>query len=178
MDVDIYTVQSGRIDNKQNIFYLNNGDGTFQILESSMTLAGGSNEGTGDTVISADYDNDGFIDLLVLNGRGEPPFNNGPRELFHNLGNSNNWIEIDLIGTVSNRDGIEAIVYAITPDGKKQIREQNGGIHTKGQNDKRLHFGLGKNDTVNIVIQWPSGIRQSISNIHVNQVIQIEESSD
>jgi hypothetical protein len=176
MDVDIYTIQSQRIKNLMNVLYVNMGNGSFQVLPVSNHLAGGTNEGYADTVLKADYDVDGFLDLLVFNGQGNPPHSLGPRQLFRNLGNSNNWIEIDLQGTTSNRDGIESVLYAHTPDGKTQIRERNGGVHSKGQNDKRIHFGLGKNRTVDIEVHWPSGIVQNVHNLSANQVIEIVES--
>ena len=58
-------------------------------------------QGIGDKVSVADYDRDGFLDLLVTNGRYPNGFNTGPLQLFRNAGNQNNWIEIDLDGAIS-----------------------------------------------------------------------------
>ena len=69
----------------------------------------------------ADYDRDGYLDLFVTNGRGAYPFNEGPDQLFRNIGSGNNWLQIDLKGTISNRDGIGARLFATTPDGKTQL---------------------------------------------------------
>jgi hypothetical protein len=76
----------------------------------------------------ADYDLNGFLDLFVTNGLHQLPIHvGGPSQLFRNLGNGNHLIELTLVGRVSNRDGVGARVIAITPDGKRQLREQNGG---------------------------------------------------
>ena len=68
----------------------------------------------------------------------------GPKQLFHNLGNSNHWMEFDLVGTTSNRDGIGSKVY-VTAGGVTQYREQNGGYHRWSQNFMRVHVGLATN---------------------------------
>jgi len=125
-----------------------------------------------------DYDNDGFLDLFVTNGLDLKPFNNGPSQLFKNLGNDNHWIEIDLIGTVSNRDGIGTLVY-VTTDEIVQLREQNGGMHYRSQNFPRLHYGLGENNVIDkIVVYWPSGIISGFTNVQTNQILKIIEPSN
>jgi hypothetical protein len=57
----------------------------------------------------------------------------GGYQLYHNAGNANHWLEIDLEGTRSNRDGVGAVVY-INAGGVTQVRMQDGGIHNRGQN--------------------------------------------
>ena len=175
MDVDLYIVRSNSAVNRPNQLYENQGDGTF----IQAPLAGGAEadtQGRGMSVTMADYDSDGNLDLFVTNGRGVYPFNNGPDQLFRNLGSGNNWLQIDLEGTVSNRDGIGARLFATTPDGKKQLRENNGGIHWAQQDQKRIHFGLAQNEKVSeLEIHWPSGIVQKLNDIEVNQVLKIIE---
>ena len=65
----------------------------------------------------------------------------------------------------------------VTAGGKTQLREQNGGVHRYwGQNDQRLHFGLGPNrSAAQIVVDWPSGITQRLTNIDADRVITISE---
>ena len=177
MDLDVYVVNSFRVANAPNTLWENNGQGVF----TEVTNAGGA-EGTvlgaGDAVVTADYNRDGFLDLFIANGLYPPPFDHlGPIQLFKNQGNANHWLEIDLQGTLSNRDGIGARVFA-TAGGVPQLREQGGGMHRYSQNHTRIHFGLGQNTTIQLLeIHWPSGIIQTIENIPADQIIQIVEPS-
>lgn len=108
--------------------------------------------------------------LIIVGGGG-----GGPHQLFKNLGNDNNWIEIDLEGTTSNRDGVGTLVFVTTGD-ITQFREQTGGVHFRAQNHQRIHFGLGDNDHIDrILIKWPSGIVHSIENVPVNKILEIKE---
>ena len=175
MDVDLYVVRSSSISNFPNHFYENQGDGTFvQVVRAGG--AAGSTQGRGQSVTMADYDRDGYLDLFVTNGRGAYPFNEGPDQLFRNIGGGNNWLQIDLEGTVSNRDGIGARLFATTPDGKTQLRENGGGIHWAQQDQKRIHFGLAQNEKVTeLTIHWPSGIVQKLTDVPVNQVLRVIE---
>lgn len=175
MDIDIYLVCSRNVANPPNILYENQG-GVFVAVPDAGGAAG-STIGAGESVAIADYDRDGFLDLWVTNGEAPPPspLFSGPDQLFHNVGNSNHWLEIDLIGTTSNRDGIGARILATTGE-VTQLREQNGGMHNRSQNDKRIHFGLGSNTQVDhLLIQWPSGIYQQIDNVAADQILQVKE---
>lgn len=66
----------------------------------------------------ADYDNDGFVDIAVTNGKFS---SEGYVQLLHNRGNKNHWLKVKLIGTVSNRQGIGASVI-VTTKGRSQLR--------------------------------------------------------
>ncbi len=174
MDVDLYLACTRAVTNAPNMLFENDGTGFF----TEVPLAGGaegSELGRGETVISADYDGDGFLDLFVANGNGWPPFNFGPHQLFRNDGNTNHWLQIDLEGTHSNRDGIGARVF-VTANGVTQLRERSGGMHLHSQDFHRLHFGLGTNTTANsVTVQWPSGATQVMNNVAADQVIKIRE---
>jgi len=175
MDVDLYLVCSSSAGNLPNFLYENRGDGTF-IQHTTGGGAVGSKLGRGQSVSMADYDRDGYLDLFVTNGKGVYPFNNGPDQLFRNVGSGSNWLQVDLEGTVSNRDGIGARLFATTPDGKIQLRENSGGIHWCQQDQKRIHFGLAQNETVSeLAIHWPSGIVQKLRDVSVNQVLHVVE---
>ncbi|MGV2828440.1 CRTAC1 family protein [Myxosarcina sp. GI1(2024)] len=178
MDVDIYIVTSEAAGNLPNILYENQGDGTFAAVPDAGGAAG-STLGVAGEVMSADYDLDGFLDLLVTNGEGPPLLNNdGPAQLFQNQGNDHHWLEIDLEGVKSNRDGIGARVF-VTAGGVTQLREQSGGMHHRSQNHQRIHFGLAENTIVEeLVVEWPSGKEQRIENIPADQLIRIIEPSD
>jgi len=186
MDLDIYLVCGiwGKNDTKNprdvnlpNILYENLGNGTFHIVKDNGD-AEGSKLGVGETVTTVDYDMDGFLDLFVTNGGGLVGIKQGgPNQLLRNVGNENNWLEIDLIGTISNRDGIGAKVIA-SAGNVKQIREQNGGMHYRAQNHQRIHFGLGNNELVdNVIVYWPSGIVSAQKDIIANQILKITEPS-
>jgi PKD repeat protein len=177
MDLDLYVVNATLVENTPNILYENDGKGKFtEVINAGG--APGTSLGIGDHVVTADYNQDGFLDLFVTNGRYPPPFDHtGPIQLFKNNGNNNHWIEIDLEGTLSNRDGIGARVFA-TAGGVTQLHEQGGGMHRDSQNHTRIHFGLGQNSTVQrLKITWPSGIVQVIENIPADRIIRVVESS-
>jgi hypothetical protein len=180
MDVDIYVVTTGLASNPPNILFENQGDGTF-IAVPDAGGAAGSKLGLGNFAIVADYDGDGFLDLLVANGRGSPDLmvEQGPYQLFHNEGkkngNRNHWLEIDLQGVRSNRDGIGAQVF-LTAGGVTQLREQSNGAHYSVQDHRRLHFGLGSNTVAQeLLIKWPSGVTQRIQNVKADQVLRVVE---
>ena len=178
MDLDIYVVTSNPAENLPNLLYENQGDGTFIALPDAGG-AEGTNLGIGDSVTIADYDVDGFLDLFVTNGEGVPLLrDNGINQLFRNQGNEKNWLEIDLEGIISNRDGIGTQIFA-TAGGVTQLREQSGGIHNRAQNHQRIHFGLADNTQVDeLLIKWPSGVVQKVENIPANQLIKVVEPSD
>jgi len=185
MDIDVYLVCSiwgvkksevnPRDKNLENILYENLGNGTFKVAPNNWG-AKTSTFGAGETASLVDYDNDGFLDIFVSNGGGwSEVAKGGYNQLFRNMGNDNNWIEIDLIGTISNRDAIGSRVF-VTADGITQIREQNGGIHYHAQNHQRLHFGVGNNTIIdNIEVYWPSGEINRYENIETNQILKIIE---
>ena len=126
-DIDLYLACRTGASNLPNILYQNQG-GTFVKLDGAggavgpVGMAVSSGAGTADSVVSGDYDVDGFLDLFVTNGFNLRPLQfGGPNKLFHNQGNGNNWVELDLVGTNSDRDAVGAHVYA-TAAGKTQFR--------------------------------------------------------
>jgi hypothetical protein len=179
MDLDIFVLGSGDAGKTANLLLLNNGKGEFEVVRH----AGGASGwlvGVGDSVTTADIDGDGFLDLLTTSGGSMGrslglPSDNGRYQLFRNIGNGNHWIEIDLEGSTSNRDGIGARVV-VTTGGVTQTRIQGGGIHERGQNHSRLHFGLAKNTQIEkITVRWPSGMVQELHGVKVNQVLRVKE---
>lgn len=179
---DIFVVASGDIGKQQNLLLLNRGDGRFNVVRDAGGAAG-NRVGVGDSVTTADYDGNGFLDLLVSTGGSMGrslglPSENGGYHLYRNVGNGNHWIEIDLEGTRSNRDGIGAVVR-IEVGGIRQVRVQDGGVHERGQNHARLHFGLAKNTRIDkLVVRWPSGAVQELKEIAADQVLRIKEPAD
>jgi hypothetical protein len=127
-----------------------------------------------------DFDGDGFLDLLVTTGGSMGrslglPSEKGGYHLYRNIGNGNHWLEIDLQGSASNREGIGARVE-VTAGGVTQVRMQDGGVHERGQNHQRLHFGLAKYTQIDkIKIRWPSGVVQEMSGVGADQLMKIKE---
>jgi len=174
MDLDVFMACTGAASNIPNMLFENDGHGVFTAVPDAGG-ATGTSAGRSDVVVSADYDVDGYVDLFVTNGFGPLPLADGPQQLFHNAGGSNHWLEIDLQGTVSPRDGIGARVL-LEAGGVTQLREQGGGIHTHSQDHQRLHFGLGPNDVADrITVRWPSGMEQVLTGVAADQVIRIVE---
>jgi len=176
MDLDAYIAATGPVENRPNLLFENVNGQMLPVVGAGG--AEGTLDGRADAVALADYDGDGFIDIATVNGRSKAPFDlDGPIQLFHNTGNENNWLEIDLEGVKSNRDGLGAIVVAQT-GGVTQTRTQDSGILFKGQNDSRLHFGLADNTRVDsLQITWPSGTVQTIERIPANHIMRVIEES-
>jgi hypothetical protein len=85
------------------------------------------------------------------------------------------WLGVKTIGTRSNRDGIGARIR-VTAGDLVQIREIKSGGSLYCQSDLRAHFGLGDRMRVDrLEIRWPSGIRQTIENLAVDQVVTVRE---
>jgi hypothetical protein len=120
-------------------------------------------------VAFADFDNDGFTEMVVGNN-GDPPL------LLHNSGgNGNHFLNLKLVGVKSNRDAMGARVRVVT-GGISQIREIAGGGSYLSQSDLRAHFGLGKATRADTVeLQWPSGQHQVFRNVDADKFYRIEE---
>jgi hypothetical protein len=178
MDIDLYLTCTGPVQNLPNRLFENDGKGNFSLVANAGGAAG-SQLGRGDVVALADYNRDGFVDLFITNGHDptSPFTSDGPHQLFKNQGNGNHWLEIDLVGTISNRDGIGARVEVETK-GVVQIREQTGGMHRITQNHQRIHFGLSQHGVVDrITVQWPNGNEQHLKNVTADQILTIVEST-
>jgi hypothetical protein len=123
-------------------------------------------------VAFADFDNDGFVDVLVANN-GDSPL------LLHSSGgNGNNFLNLKLVGKKSNRDAMGARVHVVSGT-MSQIREIAGGGSYLSQSDLRANFGLGKAKRADIVeIAWPSGQRQTFKDVEANKFYLIEEGKD
>ncbi len=153
------------------LVYRNLGNGHFKDVSAEM------GPGINETFSSrgaafGDYDNDGDIDVLVLNLGDKPSL------LRNDGGNKQNWIKIKLIGTTCNRTAIGARARVVT--GKHaQIDEVHSGSSVMSQSDLRLHFGLGKSEIVDVIeIKWPTTQKiERFTNVKANQIITIREGS-
>ena len=148
--------------------FQNNGDGTYTDV-SATAGAYFSEPLVGRAAATADYDNDGDPDIVIMNS-------NQPAVLLRNDSeNKKNWLNIKLIGTQSNRDGIGTKVTVKTGN-MTQIREVKSGSSYASGSDTRLLFGLGENQIVEkISIVWQSGTTQELEGVAVNQILTIVE---
>jgi len=117
----------------------------------------------------ADYDNDGKVDAFVVNLGGKGT-------LVHNVStDTGHWIEINLVGTKSNRDGIGAKVEVFAA-GKRHTAERVAGSGYLSQNDSRLHFGLGAATSIDkLIVHWSSGIEQTLAAQPVDRILTVQE---
>jgi len=118
---------------------------------------------------TADFFNDGHVGVAVI-CRGDYP------EILRNdTVNGNHWLEVLLIGTKSNRDGIGAVLK-LTSEGVVQVDQAKGGTSYMSASDPRIHFGLGKRSRIDsLVITWPSGAVEKVPNVPVDSIIAVKE---
>ena len=152
------------------IVYRNLGNGQFKDVSAVMG-PGISEHFSSRGAAFGDYDNDGDVDVLVLN------MNDLPSLLRNDGGNKQNWIKIKLIGTKCNRTAIGARVRVVTGD-HVQMDEVHSGSSVMSQGDLRLHFGLGKAETVDVIeVKWPTtGKLERFPQVKANQILTIRES--
>ncbi len=146
----------------------NNGDGTYiEVTQTSGAYF--AEELVGRAAASADYDNDGDIDIVIMNSNQRAVL------LRNDGGNNYNWIGIKLIGTKSNRDGIGSRVQ-IDANGITQLAEVKSGSSYASGSEMRLLFGLGKSQQIeSIEVQWQNGKKQKLEDIPANQILEIRE---
>jgi hypothetical protein len=116
-----------------------------------------------------DIDNDGRVDAVFTT-------NGGPAYVLRNeTQTDNHWLTFLLVGHKSNRDGIGAVIKLTTPAGSQWVTVTTGGSYLSAS-DKRAHFGLGTASVAQTVeIRWPSGIVQTLHNIHADQILTVNE---
>lgn len=145
-------------------------DGAGQFREVAQ-LVGVRDVYDGRSIALADFGNRGALDAVVAN-------QNGPLLLYKNsVLPGNKWIEFDLEGRQSNRSAIGAQVR-LRWSGQQQIQEVSGGSGFCAQNQRRLHFGLGRAARADTVeIRWPSGKVQILRAPELNRIHNIQEPS-
>ncbi len=140
-----------------NPLFRNNGDGTFTNLG---TTSGAGDEGATTGVAYADYDQDGWVDLVIGN------YDAGYR-LYRNNGSAttanNHWLTLKLVGGGSvNRDAVGARVTVVDSDGRSQMQEVKSGSSLGAGNALALYFGLGQAEVTAVNVRWPDGTRQQL----------------
>jgi hypothetical protein len=152
------------------LMYRNLGKGQFAKVSESLGLDF-MRPIVGRGLATADFDNDGDLDIAI-NIRGDYP------ELLRNDGgNANHFLEVLLIGTKSNRDGIGASMK-LTSEGFVHVEQAKGGMSYMSANDPRIFFGLGKRSKIeSLEITWPSGQVDRLTNVAVDQIMAVKEGS-
>jgi hypothetical protein len=153
---------------QQKRLWLNDGEGKFVDVAQAV---GATDTYDGRSVALADLWNTGALDIVVANQRG-------PLLIYKNTAEpDNSWIEFSLEGAKSNRSAIGAEI-TLYWDGKEQLQQVSGGDGFASQNDRRVHFGLGKNPKIEkAIIHWPSGAVQTLNNLTPDRLYTVKEPS-
>ena len=175
-DLDIFFA-AGHIDpasweahGQADVLLRNNGDDTFTDVSEAVGLRKFSSDSVGRGVAVGDYDADGDLDLFIVNSGGKPML------LRNDGGNRQQWLQIRTVGTVSNRDGVGTLVKVSAGD-LHQIQQVTAGDSYLSQSSLDVEFGLAHHKKVDqIVIQWPSGIVQILTDVNANQRLVVVES--
>jgi hypothetical protein len=167
--LDNVSLYHGEVSYKEPLLmYRNLGKGEFDKVSDSL----GSDfvrPIVGRGLATADYDNDGDIDI-VTNNRGD-----FPSLLRNDGGNANHWLTLQLIGTKSNRDGIGASLK-LKSEGSVQVEQAKGGMSYMSASDPRIHFGLAKRAKIeSLEITWPSGQVDRLTKVPLDQIIAVKE---
>jgi enediyne biosynthesis protein E4 len=143
-------------------------DGAAKFVDVAQAV-GATDIYDGRSVALADLWNRGVLDVLVAN-------QGGPLLIYKNtVSPENEWVELALEGTKSNRSAIGARV-SLYWNGRQQVQEVSGGSGFAAQNDRRLHFGLGRNPQIEkAVIRWPSGKVQTVENLVAGKLYNVKE---
>jgi len=115
-----------------------------------------------------DFDNDGDMDVLVWN------MNEPPSLLRNDLNPTGNWLKVQLIGTKSNRSAIGSRVTA-EYGGRRQAQEVMAQASFYSVNDRRLHFGLGREKAARVTVRWTNGGVEEFDNVAANQLVVMRE---
>jgi len=146
--------------------WINDGAGKFRDVASQV---GVSETFDGRAVALADFWNRGALDVAVAHQKG-------PFLLYKNrVTPDHNWIGFELEGTKSNRSAIGAEVRVFW-NGQQQLQQVSGASGFCAQNQRRLHFGLGKGARIEkIRIRWPSGKEQALTDLELGKVHRVKE---
>jgi len=148
------------------ILFRNLGNGSFEEIANAGPGIASSHSSRG--CAFGDFDNDGDMDILILN------MNEPPSLLRNDVRGTHHWLKVKLVGTKSNRSAVGARVVAGYA-GRTQAQEVLSQSSYYSCNDPRLHFGLGAATTADLFVHWPGGLREEYRNVKCDQLITIQE---
>lgn len=151
--------------NERNCLFRNNGDGTFTDV-GYIDEADRIEDGRGLAIL--DYNEDGQLDVALRNYLS-------PAQLLRNTGGMNHWLQVQLVGTQSNRDAVGARI-AIVAGGRTQVREVHCGSGFVSASSLVQHFGLGPVTHVDSLrVRWPSGAETQLVDLDVDRRLRVVE---
>ena len=149
------------------LVFRNLGDGRFEeLIEEAGTGVAAAHTSRG--CAFGDFDNDGDVDILVMN------MNEPPSLLRNDVTGAGHWLKVLLIGVKSNRSAIGARVVARYGN-RTQAQEVAAQSSFYSANDRRLHFGLGTATAADLTIRWPSGYEERVLNVEADQLVVVRE---
>ena len=169
-DMDVDLVIASLYTGHYSRMYRNDGDGGFV----DVTWETGTAVHDSVSAVWSDVDEDGDLDLVIADRSSAPNVH-----LFINrVGQDNNWIELVLEGTTTNRDGIGARVRLVA-GAVSQMREvRGGGGHSNNQSSRVVHFGLADLETIDeVTVRWVGGVEETISGLAPNGRYRVVEGS-
>jgi len=146
-------------------FWENDGLGVY--TERSLVV-GLTDNRSGKGLVVFDYDDDGDLDLFIVNNAS------GPILYRNDGGNAADWLRVETVGTDSNIEGLGAkVVVQEVALGPTQVRQIGVSTHFLGQSERAAHFGLGggSGGVHAVTITWPSGQVQEFSNVTRNSTL-------
>ncbi len=160
--MDNAEMTSNRKSRQPNAVFLNRGDGTFepQLLPGEALHRGAA---------FGDFNRDGRMDVVVTR------LNEAPIVLRNVTPGAGHWLELRLVGTRSNRDGIGTRLHLVTAAGEQWNRVTTA-VGYACSSDRLVHFGLGRETKVQVIeVEWPSGARQRVEDLNADQFREIRE---
>jgi len=154
-----------------NSVFRNMGDGTFSDVSAPSGLGSGPPRAHRGAAFG-DFDGDGRADVVVSSLQG-------PAELWWNESpGAGHWLDVRLVGTKSNRDGIGAVVKLTAgadPHWRQQFNQMTTAVGYASSSCAPVHFGTGSAMTVDVEIRWPSGTVQALKSIPADRILVVRE---